>query len=72
MTVDELRESLAEARDRGWAEIQLVVPRLPRGERIRIVAGVWGKVACVNSQRHTVVWVKVDDLERAIERGRIR
>jgi hypothetical protein len=40
---------------------------------MRVAPGVLGEVACVtNAGKSTVVWVKLDDLERAIERGRIR
>lgn len=72
MTVDELREACADARARGRVDVQLVLPgRQPRGERVQLVPGVRGEIACV-TERGCVAWFKVDDLERAIARGRIR
>lgn len=71
MTVAELQSAIADARARGRTDLQLVLPgRQPRGERVQLVPGVRGEIACV-TERGCIAWFKLGDLERAIERGRI-
>lgn len=76
MTVDELKSAIAERREKGCNELMLTVPGNARGHRKRVAPGVLGVVANVHQDEHgnvrTLVWCKLDDLERAIARGRIR
>lgn len=43
--------------------LTLVIPRLPAGERMRVLPGLMGEVLSVNGKNHTVVSVDIDKAE---------
>lgn len=75
MTIDQLRTAIARQRNASLKYLMLVLPRKPGrrfSRRMRVCPGVLGEIACVNDAGHTVVWCRLDDLERAIAKERIR
>lgn len=68
MTLDEMKAAVANARQREHRFIMLVVPREPRGRRMRVAPGLLGEVRSFNAEGHSVVECRVDDVDRFVKR----
>lgn len=69
MTTIELRAEVARRRALGHEAIVLVVDRVCRGARARVIPGVLGRVVgCTSDGNGTILDVRLDDLESALER----
>ena len=72
MTGEELISVVTRARENGQTQVVLKLSRRAKGDRVRVLPGVMGKVVAWGDgtpKFPTVCFVKVDDLERAIKKA---